>query len=364
MQERTVAHSNSSTLARYLLAAYILLVAYASLHPLQGWHDRGASLFAFLEPTIPRYITAFDVIINVAAYIPLGFLVAATAHPLRWMPVGVLFAALASVALSGSMEALQTLLPNRVSSHLDFVLNAAGGLIGGLAGAWFAPRLIDSEATVRFRRSWFRADARTDLGLVIVALWLLTQFNPETLLFGTGSLRGVLEAVPGTLHPAQVFVGAEAMVSAAHLVAIGLFIGTLVHPRRSIGAVIAVVVATALVLRMIAFATLFAPENMFRWATIGAMEGFAAGVVILLLLAPLKPSIRIVIACLFLMFATALVNLVPGNPYTANALQVWRQGHFLNFNGLTGFVSTLWPFMALAYLMFATVSARRWDGDR
>ena len=358
-----MAHPNGSPLTRYLLAAYTLLIAYASLHPLHGWHDRGAGLFAFLDPAMPRYVTVFDTVMNIAAYIPFGFLVVAAAYPLRWTTTGVLLALAASVALSGSMEALQTLLPSRVSTHLDFALNVSGGLIGGLVGAWFAPRLIDNEAAVRFRRTWFRADARTDLGLVIVALWLLTQFNPETLLFGTGSLRAILAAVPGTLHAAEIFVGAEAMVSATHLVALGLFVGSLVHPRRSIWLVIAVVVSAAILLRTTAFATLFAPENMFRWATTGALEGFAAGLAILLVITLLKPSVRVMIACLFLMFATALVNLVPGNPYTANALQVWRQGHFLNFNGLTGFVSTLWPFLALAYLMFATVSARRWDDD-
>ena len=52
------------------------------------------------------------------------------------------------------------------------------------------------------------------------------------------------------------------------------------------------------------------------------------------------------------MTATALVNLSPENPYLSASLSVWRQGHFLNFNGLTRIVSALWPFAALVYLMF------------
>ena len=111
--------------------------------------------------------------------------------------------------------------------------------------------------------------------------------------------------------------------------------------------------AGAIAMRTFAFATLFAPENMFKWATSGALQGLVAGLMMLLAIAWVRRSIRVVIACLFFMFATALVNVVPGNPYTANALQVWHQGHFLNFNGLTGFVSTIWPFLALAYLLFA-----------
>ena len=68
---------------------------------------------------------------------------------------------------------------------------------------------------------------------------------------------------------------------------------------------------------------------------------------------------RLALAGLLLMAATALVNIAPENPYLANSLQVWRQGHFLNFNGLTRLVSTLWPFVALVYLLLA--AGRRED---
>jgi hypothetical protein len=53
-----------------------------------------------------------------------------------------------------------------------------------------------------------------------------------------------------------------------------------------------------------------------------------------------------------------LVNLAPENPYLVHSLAVWRQGHFLNFNGLTRLVSTLWPFAALAYVLAAAGRGR------
>jgi hypothetical protein len=64
----------------------------------------------------------------------------------------------------------------------------------------------------------------------------------------------------------------------------------------------------------------------------------------------------LMIAALALMAGTVLVNLAPPNPYSAAALAAWRQGHFLNFNGLTRLVATLWPFLTLPFLM---LSARR-----
>ena len=66
----------------------------------------------------------------------------------------------------------------------------------------------------------------------------------------------------------------------------------------------------------------------------------------------LPRAARLAIAAVLLMAATVLVNLTPPNPYLADTLKVWQQGHFLNFNGLTRLVSALWPFAALGYLMF------------
>jgi hypothetical protein len=45
-----------------------------------------------------------------------------------------------------------------------------------------------------------------------------------------------------------------------------------------------------------------------------------------------------------------LVNIAPENPYIAKSVMVWQVGHFLSFNGTTRLASSLWPFIALAYL--------------
>ena len=65
---------------------------------------------------------------------------------------------------------------------------------------------------------------------------------------------------------------------------------------------------------------------------------------------------RLMLAALSLMAATVLGNLAPPNPYSLAALAAWRQGHFLNFNGLTRLVATLWPFLTLPFLF---LTARR-----
>ena len=45
------------------------------------------------------------------------------------------------------------------------------------------------------------------------------------------------------------------------------------------------------------------------------------------------------------------LNLAPENPYLHNMLQFWNPSQFLNFNGLTRLICSLWPFLALPWLM-------------
>ena len=71
---RNVSRAPDSPLPRYLAVAYTLLVVYASLHPFTGWRDSGAPAMGYLTAAWPRYYTVFDMAVNVAAYMPLGFI--------------------------------------------------------------------------------------------------------------------------------------------------------------------------------------------------------------------------------------------------------------------------------------------------
>jgi hypothetical protein len=84
----------------------------------------------------------------------------------------------------------------------------------------------------------------------------------------------------------------------------------------------------------------------------------AIGIAIALLAVALPRAWVAVVCGMALMVATALVNLAPDNPYHAQTLAAWPQGHFLNFNGLTRLVSVLWPFATLGYLLAVVAHAR------
>jgi VanZ family protein len=352
-----------SPLARYLLAAYTFLVVYASLHPLAGWTSRGANPLAFLQGPLPRHFTLFDVVTNGLAYLPFGFLCVLAVYPHRRGWSAALVAVLGGVFLSGSLEALQTYLPTRVASNLDFQLNVIGTVVGATCGAIVAPHVLSANTLLAGRRAWFRPGARIDAGIVLIALWLFGQMNPDGFLFGMGKIYGLVEVDPSTQLPAELFIRVEAAVSAAHLVAMGLFVGALVNPNRPLWLVVVTVVVVGLAVRTGAFAMLFAPKNALDWITPGAWRGLAIGIVVLLLASRLSLRMRVSIATFVLIAATVLVNVAPDNPYTVHALQVWRQGHFLNFHGLTGIVAMAWPFLALAYVIALMVGAIRTSRD-
>jgi VanZ family protein len=339
-------------LVRTLLAVYALLIVYASLYPLEGWRDPGISPLAFLGAALPRRISGFDVVINVLGYMPVGFLGYAALRPQRRAGPALLLATVGALMLSIAMEALQSYLPARTASNLDVACNALGAALGAAAALEVLPRVQWHRL-----RELFLPGHDIDLGLVLLGLWVFMQLNPATLLFGAGDLRPLLETAPSRGHAPQFFIRTEAFIAAANLVAAGLLFSSLLAPGRPARVLLLGLLAAALAVKAAAFAVLMQTELLFAWLTPGAQAGLASGLAVALAAIALPRTARLVLAAMLVMAATVLVNLVPANPYLAASLKVWQQGHFLNFNGLTRLVGTLWPFAALGYLIF--LSSRR-----
>lgn len=344
--DRTLSH-----LPLYLAAAYTLLVIYASLHPFSAWRDTGVDPLAFLEAPWPRYWTLFDLASNVLGYFPLGFVWVPALRERLGRMSGFLGGLLLAAVLSMTLEVLQNYLPSRVASNVDFVTNCGGALLGAIAGGFWGGMLLDGGRLHALNQRYLGSGSAAHVGLLMLGMWLLTQFNPETLLFGNGDIRGWLVDL-GALEPQSFVVDdfpwVEAAVTASNTLALGLLCRCLLQ-RRSREIAVLLIVA-ALLLRTFSF-TLLTGNASLAWATEGAVFGLGVGVMLWLPLGLLPPYICQMLAALALMLATTLVNLAPQNPYLNVILQVWHQGHFLNFNGLTRVASTLWPFLVLPWLM-------------
>lgn len=344
-----VPHRSRSRLTLYLSGGYVLLILYASLYPLQGWHDSGVDPLEFLQAGWPRYYTVFDLAINVLAYLPFGFFCTSALRrrlsPLSaWLPPILLGA-----ILSFLMELLQNYLPSRVPSNLDLVCNTAGALLGAVAGARWGSRALDEGRLARWRRRTMMSGYGVDTGVLLVVAWLITQLSPEILLFGSGNLRQMLDLPPVQPFLAERFVNLETAIAGAGWLAAGLIVTVLLRRNRRL--LTAGLLLAAILIKILAHALLMGPAAALAWITLGNSIGLAIGLGLWWGTSFLVFPLQRAIAALALLFATVMVNIAPENPYLLNMLQVWNSGQFLNFNGLTRLICSLWPFLALPWLL-------------
>ena len=91
-----------SRLAAFVALAYTLVIVYASLQPFDGWRMPPAALFDFLLAPWPRYITAGDIVLNVAAFLPFGAMLVVALRPRRTGASGIEKATVSVKKESGS----------------------------------------------------------------------------------------------------------------------------------------------------------------------------------------------------------------------------------------------------------------------
>jgi len=367
----TAAHGSSS--ARAGLFFYLVLIVYASWYPFTSWENRGLSPAQLLTAPLPHYWTAFDAVTNVLAYLPFGLLLVFALYPrLRGWPAAALAFA-AGTLLSAAMESGQTLLPSRIPSNLDLLTNALGAALGALAGVLLTRPFLEQSRLLAVRRRWFGGDAGR--GLIVLALWPLAQIYPQGYLFGHGQLTTVLsdwlseglgtpvdlaELLRGGAEPGvEQYWLAETIITACGMAAAVLALALVLRKQAPKNALAVVLVAAALAAKSFASALLFAPENAFTWLTPGAAGGLLIGTLLCAGLLSARPLAqrRLALACIAT--GLAIVNLMPSNPYFVATLQTWVQGRFLNFNGAAQFLSALWPFFLLWFLLHPAHRARK-----
>ena len=362
-----------SPIARAALLAYLLLIIYASWYPFTGWRDSGLPLFTFLNLAKQRYWTGFDVGVNVFGYVPLGVLLVLSVYPRLRGIWAVLLAALGGILVTVTMEAVQNFLPSRVPSNLDLITNAGGCLLGALLGAWWAPGLLDRSRLFQLRRRWFAPYASQ--GLVLVALWPLAQIYPQSYLFGHGQVLPIVSGWlsrwfdsdidlvsmlrPGAPMTVEQYWLSETIITACGMTGAVLTLMCLVRRSAPRFLLMVIFLAAALLVKALASSLLFRPDNAFVWVTPGAEGGFIIGMIMLagLVFAPQVAQRRL--AVVTLVFSLIVVNTVPVNPYFVSTLQGWVQGKFLNFNGAAQFLSLMWPFLALWFLLLPSHQLNR-----
>ena len=326
------------------------MIVYASLQPFTGWRLPPDEVLHFLTAPWPRYVTAGDIALNVAAYLPLGVMLVFALRP----PLAAAFACLAAIvlaaALSLALESAQMFLPTRIASNVDLLSNSAGAAIGAVAGLLLTLR---DNPLAAMRRRVIRADKLGDCGMLVIALWILIQFHPAALAFGSGDLRDMLGVTPVFAHTSHAYLLAEALVVGLAAITLGLLVSLLTQSRGDAVRAITVTLLLTLVAKSVAAIMLGRAGNWLQWLTPGVALGLAAGSALIGLLLWFPPTVRAVTAALCLIAGVVIVNLTPENPYQttpAHLLSV-QTTHLNNFSNIVRALSKCWPFAALVLLL-------------
>lgn len=355
--------------------AWAALIVYASLFPFSGWRwPPGAGLPDLLRLPWPRYFIDFDIVSNLLAYAPLGLLVCVArlrhgAGPgLAWAS-----AVLAGGALALVMEATQHLLPQRVPSLLDALLNLAGVSLGGLSGL-AAQRLGALRHWQAARERWLERGHGGALALLV--LWPVALLFPTPVPLGLGQvgsglrdwLIDALADVPWA-EPMVNWLDASvdttrALSGLGESLAVGLgllgpcllaYAASRPGWRRwglALGLAALAVAATTM-----STALNFGPEHAMAWQTPAVAIALGVALGLAMLAAWLPGRLASALALVALTSLVVLLHSAPTDPYFAQSLQGWEQGRFVRFHGLAQWVGWLWPYCALAWLV-ARLSAR------
>lgn len=345
--------SGGFRLARIVALAYTLVIVYASLQPFTGWRPPPVEVLGFLSAPWPRYVTAGDVMLNVAAYLPLGAtLFAALRPPLAAAPAFIA-ATMIAVLVSLALESAQMFLPTRIATNLDLLTNAFGAAIGALAAWALTLPMLANNPLALVRRRAVRADALGDFGLLVVALWILIQFHQVPFALGHGDLREMLNITPLFTHTPLSYLLLETGVVTLAIIATGVLVSQLLHPRQPALPAIAVTLLLALTAKSIATVTLARATNWLQWLTPGTAAGAVTGILMLALLLRLTPAARAAIALICIAAEVLIVNTAPENPYqpVPAFMRSARPTHLVNFSHIVHVLSQAWPLIAAIFLL-------------
>ncbi len=360
--------------ASWLALIYALLVVYASLYPFWPWRwPTGVQGPGVLLLHWPRYWLSFDIWANALGYAPFGLLLFAAvvrsggSERAAWLAV-----LLGLPATSYLMETLQYFLPGRVPSLADWCLNGVGAVAGGVLG-WLLHRFGGLARWHGWRERWFVPQSAGALALL--ALWPVGLLFPAPLPLGLGQwlprLRELsaqaLDGTPWALQDTDFAnlvelplpPGQEAIAIALGLLGPVLLALSVARPgwRRLplvLGAALTGVLVTAL-----STALNFGPQHAWAWIGPTAWPGLGAGLVLSLLACLVSRRANAAWGLVALTVLIALITEAPTDPYLAQTLQTWEQGRFINLYGLAQWVGWVWPFAAIAWLLWGVTQRER-----
>ncbi len=345
---------------RGALLTYFFMLTYASLNPFFGWRWPEA----FVLFSWPKYVIAFDVVLNVAAYAPLGAMLAALLrHSARlaayrmthdaqiwWLTVA------ASAGVSFGFELLQAFLPGRVSSFVDLLANTGGAAVGA-ALVLAAPGRLLIGSWRRLRQKHFSPSDDTGWGLILLGCWIFAQLNPAIPFFEAGHIANPFDAV--NAHPYNPLVLLpQAVGITLNVCGFVLFVALLMHPGRNVTLHVLLLLAAGLVIKIAMAALMLKAPQMIDWMAPARVIGLTAGLILATYFARFSYRWRAFCATLFVFAGGLMAKLTSIYGAFDETLRLfnWPHGQLVNFTSLTRWMHETWPLVTVIFLAWLFVT--------
>ena len=335
-------------LARFGTLGFILLMSYASLDPFEFKFDTPVQFWDWMFAPMPKYVTLFDILANILGYIPFGFLMIFALFPkvTKWPAWGLTL--LAGMLLSGSLESLQTWLPTRVASNLDWWMNSFGTLIGGLFALPFKPIWLSGGALDRYRLAWF--GQRSSFFLLFL-LFPWAQIYPQNAWLGMGDLGFDFLRISQYWHFPIANTSQETLITSLATLSTGsLFLYGMATKGPRLRLFASLLLAT-IIFKCFSLWLQYGLDHVFDWVTYGTLIGFSLGGLLLYWVSKLSHRSHWWIAFCGLTMLVVCVNVMPQSPYFLAEVELWPQGRLTHFNGLLEWGTWIWPTLAIYNLL-------------
>jgi VanZ family protein len=335
-------------LAQLLLILYLCLVIYTSLTPFNFLSDSHVLPWSWLLAPTPRYIPIFDVITNIVGYLPFGFLMIFSLYPrlLKWPAfIGTLFL---GIFVSGCLESLQTYLPTRIPSSIDWYSNTLGVLIGALFALPFSPQWLSGNKAARIRELIFGEHQGFFLLLLLCPL---AQIYPQNAWLGMGDFGLQMTRISPFWSFPLNNASQEILITSLATLSIGSVFLLGIRKNASPLKLISGLLFFMILLKLLISQFQFGQTGASKWWSISVLVGLAIGLLLTFLANFLSRKTLWLLGMTSILGLIILVNILPYNPYFYDLLEQLPQGKMIHINGLFAWISIVWPFLAMMVLL-------------
>lgn len=337
-----------TTRPRHLfLLLYTLFIIYGSLFPLAEWRMPPVGLAAAWSQAAGRQLSRSDLITNLVAYVPFGFLLACSVAERLHGVWRVALSLLAGLSLSYAMEYCQLFLPARTSSPVDLLLNGLSSIAGALCHCWMGGGTSLGETVRQWRDSHIREGRVGDIGIAVIAAWGAGQLAPFVPSIDMGGVKSGLKPIWLTLHDLSRFDGYRLATYALNIGSLGAALRLIAVSRTAVPAWLGV------------FCGVLLPGKILvgRQLSLEAVAGLALALLTVLCLQRLPRERCVVWGIVSVILAFVVDELRPEQVAPAVLHDFnwvpFRSQMAENVSGIGSIIAGLWPAAALGFFTVA-----------